>query len=272
MTFFQIDWITIDIMTIILLLLLLIGVRVIKTTYRWRSSISNEVLENILFLPSRKWRKNQFILSKKWSLTRNKTIKESHNKSPIILIIRTKNTSKLLKFLTEGLSSYGFDVINLKIKIKYNPETETLENSFVDEWKSLLSDIFEKLKKREIKSKLHYIIIDCSKKFIRYKYFLPNLGTKGIIIINPKIGDRLSSETHEYFKTTFTKVNTIFSRKSILFFKNKHLKKFLVKFAPQKNILSNCISIENANNSFKYYETILLGIIIDIIENKLIKS
>ncbi|MDX1797463.1 MAG: hypothetical protein R3255_02330 [Candidatus Lokiarchaeia archaeon] len=274
MTFFQIDWITIDIIIIFLLLLLLIGVRIIKITHRWRYSFSNEALEYKKFSTSRESRKNQTILSKKWCLTRNSILKNNLYKSPVILIIRTKIISKLLKIITEGLSSYGFDVINMKVKFTHELKNKTLENSFVNEWLSSISDIFENFKIRETLINSNYVIIDYSKKVINYEQILTNPENKGIITINPKITSKFSSEISKFYKTNspITKVYTIFSRNSILFFKNKHLKRFLKNYNSTNNFLSNCITIENTNNSFKYYETILLGVIIDIIENKLQKS
>jgi hypothetical protein len=87
MTFFQIDWITIDINIIFLLLLLLIGVRIIKISHRWHYSFSNEALEYIKFSPSQESRKNQTILSKKWCLTRNTVLKNNLHKFGIQIII-----------------------------------------------------------------------------------------------------------------------------------------------------------------------------------------
>ncbi|MFX0006552.1 MAG: hypothetical protein ACFFA7_07610 [Promethearchaeota archaeon] len=274
MTFFQIDWITIDIIIIFLLLLLLIGVRIIKITQRWRYSFSNEAIEYTKFSPSPERRKNQIILSKKSSLTRNSIIKNSLHKSPLILIIRTKIVSKLLKIITEGLISYGFDVINLKVKLIHKSENQILENSFVNECLSSISDIFENFKMSEELIKSNYIIINYSKKLINYQQISTNSENKGIITINPKITNKLYSEIRKFYKTNSPSYNvyTIFSSNSILFFKNKHLKRFLKNYTPPNNFLSNCITIENTNNSFKYYETILLGMIIDIIENKLLKS
>ena len=274
MTFFQIDWITIDIIIIFLLLLLLIGARIIKITQRWRYSFSNEAIQYTKFSPSREMKRNQTILSKKWCLTRNTVLKNNLHKSTLILIIRMKIINKLLKVITEGLSSYGFDVINIKVKFIHKSKNKTLENSFVDEYLSSISDIVENLKMRETLVKSNYVIIDYSKKLINYEQILTNLENKGIITINPKINGKLSSEISKFYQTNspITNVYTIFSRNSILFFKNKHLKMFLKNYTPPNNFLSNCITIENTNNSFKYYETILLGMIIDIIENKLLIS
>ncbi|MFW9818693.1 MAG: hypothetical protein ACFFE5_03705, partial [Candidatus Thorarchaeota archaeon] len=266
MILLQIDWITIDIIIIILLLLLLIGVRIFKIIHRWRYSFSNEALEYTKFSSLREKRKDQIILLKKWYLTRNSTIK--HNTFPLILILRTKSNSKLLKIITEGLSSYGFDVINIKFKFKHKSENETFENSFINEYLSLISDLFETFKMRETLIKSNYIIINYSKKLIHYNQIVKNSENKGIITINPLITNKFLTETHKFFKnnSTSSKVYTIFSRKSIFYFKNKNLKRYLKNNPPRTKFHPNCLTIENASNSFKYYETILLGIIIDIIQ------
>jgi hypothetical protein len=264
---FQVDWISIDVIIILLLLLLLIGVKIFKITHRWRYSFSNEASVNISFSPSYGNRKNRIISIRNWSLTRNSSIKERPDK-PLILIFKTKNRRKLLRIITEGLSCYGFNVINLKAKIKHKSDNIASEKSFGSEWKSVISNIFDNSKMREVMKKLNYVIIDYSKKLTYYKQILTNSESKGIIHINPKISEKISSEYHKLYNNNSinAKIYTIFSRKSIFFLENKHLKQYIHR----KNYDLKHLTIENARNSFKYYETILLGMIIDIIENKLL--
>ncbi len=274
LSIFQIDWISVDIVIIILLLLLLIYVEIFKITHRWRYSFSNEDLINISFLSSYKKEKNQIILAKKWCLTRKPSIKVSSDNLPLILIFRTKRTSKLLRICTEGLNSYGFDVINIKAKFKHRPDNIAQEKYFIDEWKSLISNMLDTFKMREVKIKTNYIIIDHSKNLLDYKLILTNFESKGIIRINPKINKNNLLKYHKLSNNISinSKIYTIFSGKSVFFFKNTYLKKFLYSFFLQKNYNLKHLTIDNARNSFKYYETILLGMIIDIIENRLLKS
>ncbi len=274
MTIFQIDWISVDIIIIILLLLLLIGVKIFKITHRWRYSFSNEALVNVSSSPSHDTRKNQFILPKKWILTRNSSITENSDNLPLILIFKTRNKRKLLRIFTEGLSTYGFNVINIKAKIKYIPNNRTLQKILLDEWKILISTIFDDFKMREDSLKLNYILIDHSKSLLSSKLILLDSDSKGSILINPKLNNKFSSDYRELFRNNSitAQIYTIFSRKSIFVLKNRHLKKFLKEAIAQENNILKHLTIEKARNSFKHYETILLGIIIDIIENKLLKS
>jgi hypothetical protein len=59
----------------------------------------------------------------------------------------------------------------------------------------------------------------------------------------------------------------IFNKKSIFNLTNKNYKNFLREFNESKNDFLNIITLEKARSSFKYYETILLGILVNIIEN-----
>ncbi|MFX0021374.1 MAG: hypothetical protein ACFE9S_03550 [Candidatus Hermodarchaeota archaeon] len=274
LSIFQIDWISVDIVIIILLLLLLICVKIFKITHRWRYSFSNEDLINISFSTSQKKENNQIILTKKLCLTRKSSIKEISDNIPLVLIFRRKNKGKLYRICTEGLASYGFDVINIKAKFKTNPDDVALEKNFIDEWKTLISNILDKFKMREVKIKTNYIIIDYSKNLLNYKQILTKSEIKGIISINPKINKSNFLKYHKLSNSTYinSKIYTIFSGRSVFFFKNKHLNKFLNSFFLQKHYNLKHLIIDNARNSFKYYETILLGIIIDIIENRLLKS
>ena len=46
---YQIDWVLVDTTIIVLLFLLLLGVKIFKSTHRWRSNFSNEALEYYSF-------------------------------------------------------------------------------------------------------------------------------------------------------------------------------------------------------------------------------
>jgi len=265
---FQIDWILVDTIIIILLLLLLLVIKIFKITHRWRHTFSNEAIEYKYFSQLNGKAKNRILLTKKYCLTRNLTQKEG--KLPIILIFRMNYKRTLLKVLTEGLSSYGFTVISIKAKIEHTSGSSEFEKTLVNEWKRLFSEIIKNFQLPDIKSS-KFILISGSKDFFTFKHFLSDFDNLGAILINPRIYEKPNMAV---FRKSYIspQIFSIFSRKSILFLKNKQLYKFLNDFSLQKDNKIKYLIIENATYSFKYYETILLGIIIDIIENKLLKS
>ena len=64
----------------------------------------------------------------------------------------------------------------------------------------------------------------------------------------------------------------IFSKRNFFIFKNKKLKYFKKYFKEKNAKKVELIILEKSNRNFKYYETILLGMLIDTIESSLIKS
>jgi hypothetical protein len=271
---FQIDWIFVDTIIIILLFLLLFSVKIFKITHRWRKSFSNQALEHNCLKKTREKVKNQKFLPKKWCLTTNSSLKKEFSKFPLILICRTTYFRKFLRILTEGLSTYGFNVINVKVKIKHLSDNATIESLVNNEWKSLLSALIDDFKLAEFLINPKYILLNQSNSIIHWKHILSDSNNKGVILINPKLKNKDLSEYSDFIKKYYKigQIYTIFSRKSILILKNKHLAKFLKVIAPQRTDNSKFLTIKKANYSFKYYETIVLGMIIDIIENKLLKS
>ncbi|MFX0002268.1 MAG: hypothetical protein ACFE9C_04180 [Candidatus Hodarchaeota archaeon] len=271
---FQIDWITVDIIIIILLILLLFGVKVFKSTHRWRYSFSNQALEHICFTKKVKNQKKNKILTKKWCLTTNLSYKNNYSNLPLILILKTTDKRKLTRTFTEGLCSYGFNVIEIKTKIRHIPNNGTSRNIFINEWKSLISTILDDFKLKEVVKKPNFVLIDYSKSITCSRLFLSDSDIMGVILINPKLSRRDSSDYQEIFRNNLvnTQIFPIFSRKSIFVFKNKHLKRFIKEAISQEDNNLKYGTIEKATYSFKYYETIVLGMIIDIIENELPKS
>ncbi len=62
---YQIDWIFVDTIIIILLILLLVSVKIFKSTHRWRSSFSNAFLDRFHFAETQKFFGNKFVTIKK---------------------------------------------------------------------------------------------------------------------------------------------------------------------------------------------------------------
>ena len=61
---FQINWINVDTVIIILLLLLLSSVKIFKITHRWRSSFSNQAVEQKCFSQPHEKATNLFFIIK----------------------------------------------------------------------------------------------------------------------------------------------------------------------------------------------------------------
>ncbi len=270
---FQVDWILIDTIIIILLFLLLIGVRIFKSTHRWRSSFSNEYLEYFFFPDFKNILRNQFFQIKKWYLTRDVSLKENYIKNPLILIFRKNFKRKLLQVLTEGLGSTGFNVADVKIKVRRYPESFLLKQTIIDELKLFISTILDYLKKNEFIENQNYVVMSYLKCSFSYNVILNDNRNKGLILINPKVDKENLRNFYKLIEENLHNDNlyVVFSKKSKILLPNKNLKRLINKFPSQKLTRLNILTLDKAKNSFKYYETILLGIIIDIIENKLSK-
>ncbi|MCK4780356.1 MAG: hypothetical protein KAT57_09230, partial [Candidatus Lokiarchaeota archaeon] len=112
---FQVDWIFIDTIIILLLILLLVSVKIFKSTHRWRSSFSNAFLDRFHFAETQKFVGNKFVTIKKIQLIRDSSLKKQNDQNPVILILRTNHRRKLLRILSEGLGTNGFNIISSKI-------------------------------------------------------------------------------------------------------------------------------------------------------------
>lgn len=271
---FQIDWVFVDIIIIILLFVLLVGVRIFKSTYRWRLSFSNEALECYSFPDAHKIVRNQFFQTKRWTLIRDSSLKEKYSKNLLILILRTNHHKRLLRILTEGLASNGFNIITAKIKIKHYPDSKILEKDIINEIKFLIPSIINHFKEKELIKNQNYILLNHSKSVFPFNVILMDSKNKGMILINPKINSENLINFHNVIDNKFSNNHfyTIFSKKSWFIFPNKNLKSLLKEFPSQILTGLKVITLDKAKNLFKYYETIVLGIILDIIENEILKS
>ncbi len=269
---FHIDWIFVDTIIIILLFLLLFSVKIFKITHRWRYSFSNQALDHYHFPKAHERVKNQLVLTKKLTFTRNPNLNVSNY--PLILVIRMKNKRKFQRILTEGLCSYGFKVINIKVKIKHSSKKVVTEKELINDWNSLISTVREYFNQAELVIKPNYIVLNHLKSCLSYKAILSDTNNNGIILVNPNLNKQNLKNYFDIIKefSTNPQTYTIFSRKSIFLFKNRNLKKYLKEFYPQYTNILKFSTIYKAKNSFKFYETIVLSIIIDIIENKLLNS
>ncbi|MFX0041840.1 MAG: hypothetical protein ACFE8L_02910 [Candidatus Hodarchaeota archaeon] len=264
---FQIDWIFIDTIIIILLILLLIGVKIYKLTHRWRFSFSNEALEYIIYRNLPLKMDNQSISNSKWTLTRNIFLREESYKKPTIVILRTNYKKRLFYILTEGLSSYGFNVINLRLKIGF-------DKILIANIRQLISTVIDFLKEKDLEFNFNYILLNYSKSSFSYSSILTDPKNYGMILINPKLNNENIKNYKELFDSShlISQLYTIFSKRSAFILNNQNLKRFLSLYDHQKEKKLNLITIKKANYSFNYYETILLGMVINLIENKLLNT
>ena len=271
---FQVDWVFVDTLIIILLLLLLLGVKIFKSTHRWRLSFSNEALEYYSFPKPYDLGKSHYIKIKHCSLTRNSSLHKQFDECPLILILRTSFKKHITKIITEGLSSYGFNVINLKLNIKLDSSSNMLNKTINDEIKSLISLLLDYFKHKGFIGNSKYILVNLSKPFVPNTEILTDPEKIGFILINPRMNKYNIGRLKETFHTLpqYTQLFYIFSKRSFFILKNNDLKHFTKEFDENITNKAKLITLKKSTKSFKYYETILLGIIIDILENKLMKS
>lgn len=271
---FQVDWVFVDTVIIISLFLLLLGVKIFKSTHRWRLSFSNEALEYYSFPKPYDLGRSHYIKAKHCSLTRNSSLHKQFDECPLILILRTSFKKHLTKIMTEGLSSYGFNVINLKLNIKLDSSSNSLNKTINDEIKSLISLLLDYFKHEGLLTNSKYILLNLSKLFVPNTESLTDPKKIGLLSINPRMNKYNIGRLKETFHILpqFTQLFYIFSKRSFFILKNNDLKHFTKDFDENITNKAKLITLKKSTKSFKYYETILLGIIIDILENKLMKS
>ncbi|MFX1325121.1 MAG: hypothetical protein ACFE8N_09190 [Promethearchaeota archaeon] len=268
---FQVDWVFVDTIIIIILFLLLIGIELFKTTHRWRLSISNNYLESYSLSNVPVNLGNPFLRIVKWQLVKNVIVSTQNKKTPIILILRSNFKRRLTKVLTEGLSSYGFTVIHAKIKLGRNSILK-LENDIAkNNIKPMVSSALDYLKKKGLITSSSHLAINFSKSLISSKVILSEPDNIGLIIINPKI----NKENIENFKELlinsmqYPQLFYLFSKRIFALFKNRSISRFIKEIKDKNKLKERLITLEKSNTIFKYYETILLGILIELIETKL---
>ncbi len=268
---FQVDWILVDTIIIILLVLLLIAVKIFKEAYRWRFSLSNE------FLTRTKAKSLSFNLDhpsiyiKKWNLTKSKIIQEEISSKPLIFIIRTRRKQMLLKILTEGLSTYGFNVVNIWLNIKADKGKSKRIRDTEREIQQILPSFFSNDNQNIRLLSQRYVVVNFDKRIIPNNIITKDSNRFKLISINP----RLNLANLKILQTLKTVSNPqfqlfiIFSERLNPFLKNRNSIKEILSDKNLKN--SNKFkyhTIQKAKSTFKYYETVLLSIIIKNIDNK----
>ncbi|MFX1337659.1 MAG: hypothetical protein ACFFDK_03535 [Promethearchaeota archaeon] len=204
----------------------------------------------------------------------NNVLKDSNMRKPSILLIRANLRKRVFKVLTEGLASYGFNVVNITLNIKSSLKRFSFEKQFQDKSQNLFTSILNFLKEKQlINNSSYYTIIDHKSKVL-YNSILFDENNLGMILINPKINiitQKIITTIKEQ-KELLSKLYIIFSKKSSLFLPNKDLKDIMTCSKEFDTLSSNLQILDKSRGSFKFYETILLGIIINMIESNILKS
>lgn len=272
---FRVDWILVDTIIIILLVLLLISVKIFKKAYRWRFSLSNEFLTRTTAKSLSFNLDRPSIYIKKWNLTKSKVIQEEISSKPSIFIIRTHRKQMLLKILTEGLSTYGFNVVNIWLKIKADKgKSKTIRDierkiqQIIPSFLTIYNQDLHLLSQR-------YVVVNFDKKIIPYNSITKDSNSVKLILINPRLnlGNLKIMQTLETVSNPQFQLFIIFSERLNPFFKNRNSNKKILSDKTLKN--SNKFkyhTIQKAKSTFKYYETVLLSIIIKNIDIKLDKK
>jgi hypothetical protein len=180
----------------------------------------------------------------------------------------------LLYVLTEGLASYGFNVIIVDFKVALDYDNLVFDNNMQKETENIFSKIINILVEKDVISNSTYVLINYSKLSFRYNSTLSDPKNRGIFLLNPNFNNIIMGNFSEASNLNDLKspIYVIFSKNLSLFIPNKNLKKYLKVFNNETSRVFKLITLEKAKRSFKYYETILLGIIIYLIDNNLLKD
>lgn len=262
MDIFQLDWIAISFFVIFCLLILLISVRFYKHLSRWRSFISNTSIKkyNLNYL-----KKKSPILERFSSILFMKNMDLNIERNyPLFIIIGDYWSKKFHRILIEALCSKGFNILFLNFfpKLVYKIRTQThafnLKNAF--------SFLMKYLKTANYIKDYSYHFIDYSKDNFYYEGLFNDTNNHTIISINPKITKSyLLKITNRVSEIADHNFNLIFSQYSYLVLKNKYEKRINTKLPQSIREQINIISIRKARYSFRYYETILFGEIIKLV-------
>ena len=264
---FRVNWILVDAIIIIFLLILLITVKLFRYLNRWRARISDERLSRIYFKGSSIKAENLSIILKKLEFTTQISEKDKPKSKPTILIFNSKSKKKLISALAEGLSSYGLDVINLKCKILKKPKNEPIKIEIQKEIMKLINSLFDFFKQNGIHLNTNYYLLNIIQRNLAFRGLMNDIKNKKLILLNPKLNKFNRIQIHDIIRSSNleSRLSLIFSGKINRFLKKLSLNKFLSEL-PSHTSDNTLFVFKKISNSFKYYETILLGTLIQILE------
>lgn len=260
---FRVDWILVSSIIIILLIAFLVIVKIYKFLTRWRYTFANEdiILSSYNSIKSSD---DSVIKFCRWNYVINDKLMEKNKLT--VIILRRKRRISLLNVITEGLSSYGLRVVNVILSISKESSLESSKSDINDEMKNIFKSIMGKMP-GAVKND-NYILISYSDKNLNNISISNEKNYHGHIIINSKINFEEEKENLIRILETssLNNIYLIFSEYNILKLKNKNAKKCC-----KIKCLKNTILINNATRSFKYFETILFGTILNLINVNNIK-
>ncbi|MBY9017464.1 MAG: hypothetical protein KGD66_01420 [Candidatus Lokiarchaeota archaeon] len=252
---FQVDWILVSSVAIILLITFLILVKIYKILTRWRYTFANEdIYLSPYNLIERKQESNIKVC--RWNYAINNKL--TNKSDPTVIILRTKKRISLLRVISEGLSSYGLRVINVLLTISKKTSLDSSKNNINDEMKYIINSIMEITSGSANNDK--YMLISYNDKRINPISINNEKNYQGHIIINSKLNfeEKKENMIREVGINSAKDIYLIFSEYNIIKFKNKTVKK-----CGEAQFSNNSILISNATRNFKYFETILFGIILN---------
>jgi len=254
---FRVDWILVSSVIIILLIIFLIWVKIYKILTRWRHSFANEDISFSSFNSVERDYESNIKVCQWNHVINNKLMSKS---DPTVIILRTKRRISLLRVITEGLSSYGLRVINILLSINKKYLLDTSKNNINDEMKYIINSIMEITSGSANNDK--YMLISFNDKKINPVYIKNEKNYQGHIIINSKLNNEAIKENliRGVGINSSKDIYLIFSEYNIIKFKNKSVKK-----CDGTQYSNNSTIISNATRNFKYFETILFGTILNLI-------
>lgn len=262
---FRLDWILIDTVIIILLLLLLFSVKIFKEISRWRFSLSNESLNHIKLKNLEMNADTSYVIIKNCSVIKQRRARDDESSRVVVFLSTKKFKRKLVRILTEGLGSYGHEIVIIDLKIKSGIHNDNSERSNEFSVRKALSKILKQSEQEKVISSSNFFVMHYSDSPLLYKSILSDENNAGMISINPKIKKMNHGEISRLVDLEL-KFHLIYSRKSYLALNNKSLEKFLKENLHYNKLGNQLTIVEKSRKSFKYYETILLGIILKILE------
>lgn len=262
---FRVDWILVDSIIIIILILILCSVKIYKVKHRWRSCITKFSINEIKLDPNFFQLRDKRISIKKWHLLQNPKIHEIKTSLPTIFLFSSKSLRYLPYVVIEGLCSYGFTVNYILVKRRRSFHTK--QDSIISHNNhNIVSLAYDYMKVNDYYESPQYWVIDF-KSYIPYKEFQNDRFNQiGLILINPSINQNNSSFLSNWFNSNGL-VHLIFSKKYYLWFKNRNITGFMKFFHKLKLKNINFDILEHTNFYFKNNETILLAKLMTIIKN-----
>ncbi|MBN1215107.1 MAG: hypothetical protein JXA99_06630 [Candidatus Lokiarchaeota archaeon] len=241
------------------------SIEIFRQISRWRCYISNQFLISTRINLDESNKKNYAILKKIKFISNPNSIKNENN--PNIIILRSNFHNLILEIITEGLASYGYNVTRANYYQSSKSHYSLSENVLNNDLSLLLNRLYEK-KKIETQK---YVLVIFSKSDLNYNPFLFDKNNIKIILINPNFKKTQLNNLYTILKNNDknkSKLLILFSKFSLFILPNLRLRKFKRDFVKKNDFyeINNFRIIKNARYSFKYYETILIGNIIQIIE------